>query len=130
MDLKKIAAIKDWGTPRNVSELRSFLGLANYYRRFIRAYSKIASPLTDLLKKDNKWEWSIDKNRAFEKLKEAVVQEPVLALPDISKPFEVETDASDYALGGCYSKRVTLWLSRAESLMKPRLVMRYKRKNS
>ncbi|XP_074301078.1 uncharacterized protein LOC141632412 [Silene latifolia] len=82
------AAIKEWGTPRSVSELRSFLGLANYYRRFIRAYSKIAAPLTDLLKKDNKWEWSIDKKRAFEKLKEAVVQEPVLALPEITKPFE------------------------------------------
>ncbi|XP_074306255.1 uncharacterized protein LOC141641327 [Silene latifolia] len=88
------------GTLWNVSELRSFLGLANYYRRFIRAYSKIASPLTDLLKKDTKWEWSIDKKRPFEKLKEAVVQEPVLALPDITKPFEVETDASYYALGG------------------------------
>ena len=100
MDPKKIQAIGSWQAPRNVSELRSFLGLANYYRRFIKGYSEVASPLTDLLKKDKKWDWKGSCNEAFERLKEAVMSEPVLALPDIHKPFEVETDASDFALGG------------------------------
>ena len=100
MDPKKVKAIDEWEAPRSVSELRSFLGLANYYRRFIQGYSKIAAPLTEMLKKDHVWEWLPNREEAFNKLKEAVTREPVLVLPDISKPFEVETDASDFALGG------------------------------
>ncbi|RVW98465.1 Transposon Tf2-8 polyprotein [Vitis vinifera] len=80
--------------------LRSFLGLANYYRRFIKGYSKTVSPLTDLLKKDNQWDWSRQCQMAFESLKEAMSTEPVLRLPDLDLPFEVQTDASDRALGG------------------------------
>uniref|UniRef100_A0A3Q7EW80 Reverse transcriptase domain-containing protein n=1 Tax=Solanum lycopersicum TaxID=4081 RepID=A0A3Q7EW80_SOLLC len=88
MDSNKIDAIKNWEAPTKVPELRSFLVLANYYRRFIFNYSAIATPLTDLLKKDP----------AFERLKTAVTEEPVLSLPDFSKAFEVHTDASDFAI--------------------------------
>uniref|UniRef100_A0A3Q7FIB0 Reverse transcriptase/retrotransposon-derived protein RNase H-like domain-containing protein n=1 Tax=Solanum lycopersicum TaxID=4081 RepID=A0A3Q7FIB0_SOLLC len=86
--------------PTKVPELRSFLGLANYYRCFIFSYSAIAAPFTDLLKKNREWEWSDASQTAFERLKAAVTEEPVLALLDFTKAFEVYTDASDFAIGG------------------------------
>ncbi|KAL6319624.1 hypothetical protein AAG906_020701 [Vitis piasezkii] len=100
MDKGKVQAILEWTAPSKVTELRSFLGLANYYRRFIKGYSKTVSPLTDLLKKDKQWDWSEQCQMAFESLKEAMSTEPVLRLPDLDLPFEVQTDASDRALGG------------------------------
>lgn len=100
MDERKVQAIVDWPTPTKVTELRSFLGLANYYRKFIQGYSKKVAPLTDLLKKDQKWVWSERCQAAFDKLKSAVASEPVLRLPDFELPFEVHTDASDRAIGG------------------------------
>ena len=86
MDRDKIRAIEEWKPPTKVTELRSLLGLANYYRRFVEGYSKIASPLTDLLKKGKTWDWNEDCQKAFEKLKEAMVSEPVLALPNPAEP--------------------------------------------
>ena len=83
-----------------VTELRSFLGLVNYYKRFILGYFKIASARTDLLKKERKWEWDAECQAAFQKLKHAITSEPVLRLPDLELLFEVHTDASDKALGG------------------------------
>ncbi|KAE8715253.1 Detected protein of unknown function [Hibiscus syriacus] len=100
MDKDKIRAIDEWKPPTKVTELRAFLGLANYYRRFVKGYSKIATPLIELLKKDKVWEWSTKCQDAFKKLKEAMVNEPVLVLPDYTKPFVVFTDASDVAIGG------------------------------
>ncbi|XP_048136592.1 uncharacterized protein LOC125315480 [Rhodamnia argentea] len=100
MDVAKIRAIVEWEPPTKVPEPRSFLGLANYYRRFIRAYSEIAVPLTDMLKKNRPWEWSAKCQTAFDRLKRAMVEEPVLVLPDHAKAYEVETDASDFAIGG------------------------------
>ncbi|OMO75693.1 reverse transcriptase [Corchorus capsularis] len=100
MDMKKVKAIEEWPTPKNVSELRSFLGLANYYRRFVEGYSKRIVVLTELLKKGQGWNWSSNCQEAFENLKKTMMTDPVLALPDIEKPLEVETDASDFALGG------------------------------
>ncbi|KAJ7947141.1 Retrotransposon protein, putative, Ty3-gypsy subclass [Quillaja saponaria] len=100
MDLDKVKAIQEWKTPTSVTELRSFLGLANYYRRFVEGYSRKAAPLTELLKKGTVWHWGEPCQTAFEDMKLAMINDPVLALPDISKPFEVQTDASDYALGG------------------------------
>ncbi|XP_054805380.1 uncharacterized protein LOC129308324 [Prosopis cineraria] len=100
MDPTKVQAIQEWQPPTKVPELRSFLGLVNYYRRFIKGYSTITAPLTDLLKKNKSWLWSQDCQDAFEKLKQMVAQEPVMSLPDYSKPFEVHTDASDFAIGG------------------------------
>ena len=100
MDLEKVRAIQEWKVPTNVKELRSFLGLANYYRRFVDGYSRRATPLTELLKKGMIWAWTHKCAEAFRSLKEAMMKDPVLALPDVSKPFKVHTDASDYALGG------------------------------
>ena len=93
-------AIVDWQAPRHVKDLRSFLGLANYYRKFIAGYSKKAAALTDLLKKDTKWVWSQWCDEAFQNLKIAIASEPILKLPDFELPFEVHTDASDKAIGG------------------------------
>lgn len=100
MDRRKVQAILDWTPPTKVSELRSFLGLANYYRKFIHNYSKKAAPLTELLKKEHNWQWDAGCQEAFEKLKVAVASEPVLRLPNFELPFEVHTDASDKAIGG------------------------------
>ncbi|KAG8368869.1 hypothetical protein BUALT_Bualt15G0091500 [Buddleja alternifolia] len=100
MDEAKIRAIVEWDPPTKVTELRSFLGLVNYYRRFISGYSSRTTPLTDLLKKNKPWVWSEACQLAFEDLKAAVSVEPVLALPNFEKMFELHTDASDFAIGG------------------------------
>ena len=83
-----------------MTELRSFLGLPNYYFKFIRGYSAKAAPLTELLKKNKPWAWSTECQQAFEGLKAAITEEPVLMLPDFSKIFEVHTDASNFTIGG------------------------------
>ena len=93
-------AILEWDPPTKVTQLRSFLGLVNYYRRFIKSYSAIAAPLIDLLKKGEGWIWSQECQQAFETLKKAITEEPVLSLPDLNKPFELHTDDSDFAIGG------------------------------
>ena len=100
MDERKVQVVIDWPAPTKVTELWSFLGLSNYYRRFIKGYSKIVSPLTDFLKKDRAWDWDIECQMAFESLKQSISKEPVLQLPNLDLPFEVQTDASDKVLGG------------------------------
>ena len=100
MDERKVQVILDWPSPSKVAELRSFLGLANYYRKFIQWYSKKVVPLTDLLKNDKKWVWTDACQEVFEKLEVAVSSEPVLHLRDFELPFEVHIDASDKAIGG------------------------------
>ena len=97
MDQTKVHAILDWKT--KIPELRSFLGFV-YYRRFIKWYSSVAAPLTNLLKKSQTWQWSKKCQQVFDRLKEAVSKEPVMTLADHTKPFEVHTDASYFAIGG------------------------------
>ncbi|XP_070036260.1 uncharacterized protein [Nicotiana tomentosiformis] len=97
-DPQKVEAVKEWPLPTNVKQLRRFLRLAGYYRRFIRGFGSISKPLTDLLKKDN-FKWSLAASEAFEQLKTALIQAPVLALPDAHKTFIVETDASGHGIG-------------------------------
>lgn len=97
-DPAKIKAVALWPTPANQKQLRSFLGLANYYRRFIQGYSIIARPLTLLLRKDS-FTWLSEAAVSFDTLKEALISAPVLALPDFSKTFVVETDASQTGIG-------------------------------
>ena len=100
MDESKIKAIQEWDPHTQVPQLRSFLSLINYYRRFIKGYSARAAPLTDLLKKSRAWTWDEKCQQAFKDLKKALTEEPVLALPDHTRVFEVHTDASDFAIGG------------------------------
>ena len=100
MDEAKIRAIQEWEAPMKVTELRSFLGLANYYRRSVSGYSAKVAPLTELLKKNCPWVWRKECQGAFEGLKTAVIEKPVLMLPDFTKTFEIHTDASDFAIGG------------------------------
>ena len=89
----------DWQTPRNVPEIRSFLGLAGYYRRFIEGFSKISKPMTILLQKSAPFEWSDACERSFQELKTRLTSAPVLVLPDIHKDFTVYCDASRQGLG-------------------------------
>ncbi|GBG65760.1 hypothetical protein CBR_g52351 [Chara braunii] len=98
-EYSKIAAIRDWPTPRTLTELRSFLGLANYYRKFVRNFSTIAAPLRRLLKKETIWKWDKDCTSAMKKLKQALIEYPVLKVADPSLPFVVTTDTSQYGIG-------------------------------
>ena len=98
-DPLKIRAVQDWPIPITVKEVRSFLGLTGYYRRFIKHYSLISRPLTMLLKKGTPFVWSSVTQEAFGTLKAALVSAPVLALPQFQKSFTLETDASDVGLG-------------------------------
>ena len=96
---EKVRAVVDWPRPQAVKDVRSFLGLASFYRRFIRGFSAIARPLTDLTKAKAKWTWGNEEETSFRRLKVALATAPVLVHPDFSKEFVVTTDASDYATG-------------------------------
>ncbi|XP_072062044.1 uncharacterized protein [Arachis hypogaea] len=98
MEKDKVHAIIEWPQPTNVKQLRGFLGITGYYRRFIRYYASIASPLTDLLYQDA-FAWDDGATIAFNKLKAAITSKPILALPNFELPFEVETDASETGVG-------------------------------
>ncbi|PKU75012.1 RNA-directed DNA polymerase [Dendrobium catenatum] len=95
---QKIAAIQSWPTPTSLTEVRSFYGLANYYRRFIQNFSGIMEPLTNCLK-SSQFSWGREQQRNFEKFKEVLSSAPVLAFPDFDKPFQVDTDASAVGIG-------------------------------
>ena len=100
MDPKKIAGIADWPIPTTLKQLRSFLGFGNYYRRFIKGFSDVAQPLNELLKKETPFEWTQERDKCFNDLKRRFTTKPVLIMPDQTKPFWVESDASKYATGG------------------------------
>lgn len=95
----KISAVQQWPAPRNATDVRSFLGLAGFYRRFVKDFSKIALPLTELTHEKRVWSWGADEQRAFAELKATLCSPPVLLVPDQSKPFVLNCDACKYAIG-------------------------------
>lgn len=98
IEATKIEAVLKWPTPTNLKQLRGFLGLTGYYRRFIKSYAKIAAPLTDLLGKDS-FCWNETTQEAFQGLQQAITSAPVLALPNFQQTFILETDASGIGVG-------------------------------
>jgi hypothetical protein len=98
-DEAKNETVKEWPTPLDVKQLRSFLGLAGYYRKFVQGYGSISQPLTALLRKNVPFIWTTETELAFQSLKKALIAAPVLALPDFSDVFVVETDACDIGIG-------------------------------
>jgi hypothetical protein len=97
MDPVKLIAVKNWPRPKTMKDIQKFLGFCNFYRRFVKAYSKLAQPLFDLTKKGEPFIWTDRHERAFMGLQDALTSSPVLLLPDYRKPFTVYTDASNYA---------------------------------
>jgi len=99
VDPAKIAAIVEWPKPTNITEVRSFLGLAGYYRRFVKDFSKIAAPLTQLLRKNHNFEWTKECEASFQELKQKLVTAPVLVIPEGNEGYVIYSDVSHLGLG-------------------------------
>ena len=103
-DPRKLQAVRNFPIPQRRKNIKQFLGLVGYYRRFISDFAKISKPLTQLLKKDISFLWGPEQQKAFETLRDKLCSEPLLQYPDFNKPFVVTTDASDFALGAVLSQ--------------------------
>jgi hypothetical protein len=114
-DPQKVAAVVNWSVPASVKALRGFLGLAGYYRKFVRHFGIIAKPLTELLRKNTLFIWTTAHQNSFDTLKQALSSSPVLALPNFSRPFSIETDASGVGIGAVLAQdgHPLAYLSRA-----------------
>ena len=101
VDPAKIQVIHDWPAPTTFTELRNFLGLANFYRRFMLQFSHIAWSLSQVTRGGDKekFVWGLSQQQAFDDLKQHLCSSPTLSVPDLQHPFEIEIDASDYAVG-------------------------------
>jgi hypothetical protein len=104
-DPSKIEVVKSFPIPRNLRQLRGFLGLASYYRRFVKGFTTIAAPLNELLKKKVRYKWTKAQQTAFEELKHHLTSAPILAYPNFEREFILFTDASDLALGAILSQK-------------------------
>jgi len=100
MQEEKVTGVLKWPRPKTVKEVQKFLGLANYYRRFIKDFAKLAKPLHKLVRKDEKWNWEEEQKVAFKELKRVFTMRPVLVAPDLDKEMRVEADALEYTTGG------------------------------
>ena len=103
-DPEKVKVVKEWDTPKSETEVRSFIGLLNYYRRFIEDFSNKALPLLELTKKETNFKWDQDCDKSFNTLKEALITAPVLRMPNYEQQFHVWPDASQFAVGGILSQ--------------------------
>jgi len=114
VDPSKVEAVLKWERPRSATEIRSFVGLAGYYRRFIEGFSKIVAPLSQLTRKDQPFAWTDRCENSFQELKQKLTSAPVLVIPDTSRPFEVYCDASHQGLGCVLmqERRVVAYASR------------------
>ncbi|XP_052723098.1 uncharacterized protein LOC128193518 [Vigna angularis] len=126
VDPSKVRAVLDWKSPRSVTKVRSFVGLAGYYRRFIEGFAKIVAPLTQLTRKDQPFAWTDLCEERFQELKVKLTSAPVLILPDTSKPFEVYCDASHQGLG-CVLMQDRRAVAYASRQLKKELNMRQRR---
>jgi hypothetical protein len=104
MDPEKVKVVEEWREPTNVKGVQSFLGFANFYRRFIRDFSKITAALTKLTRNDRPWEWNDAAQVAFEQRKAAMISQPMLRHFDPTRPLTLEMDASDYTIGAVCSQ--------------------------
>jgi hypothetical protein len=99
VDPSKIQDVLSWNAPASVGDIRSFLGLAGYYWRFIKGFFKITKPMTELLREDKKFKWTPTYEASFQELKKRRMTTPVLVVPDMEKPFSIYCDASGQGLG-------------------------------
>ena len=105
MEKEKVQRVVEWPVPKSVKDMQKFLGLANYYRQFVKDFAKIAKPLHEMTRKETKWSWGEKQQRVFEELKERFMMEPVLITLDLDKEIRVEVDMSDFAMGGVLSMK-------------------------
>uniref|UniRef100_A0A5S6QWV2 RNA-directed DNA polymerase n=1 Tax=Trichuris muris TaxID=70415 RepID=A0A5S6QWV2_TRIMR len=103
-DPLKCATVENWEPPRCTNELRQFIGLASYYRKFVKNFASIAAPLHRLLQKDKRWSWDDDCERAFQEMKRRLLTAPILKFPDFNKTFVLDVDASNDGLGAVLSQ--------------------------
>jgi hypothetical protein len=105
MDPEKVRVIKEWLSPNNIFEVRSFHGLASFYRKFINNFSGISAQMMDTLKKRHKYfKWTEEAERSFNILKEKITQQPIMVLSDFGKTFQVRCDVSGFAIGAVLSQ--------------------------
>ena len=111
MEKEKVNGVLSWPEPKNIKNIKKFLGLANYYRRFIKDFAQVARPMNMLIRKDVKWQWRREQQDVFDDLKRVFMTKLVLAVPDLNKEFRVEVDVSNYATGGVLSMKYSneLW---------------------
>ena len=103
MEEDKVAGVLNWPVPKTVRDVRKFLGLANYYRQFVKDFAKIARPLNNLTRKKEKWKWGNEQQGAFKQLKQVFTSRPLLVVLDIDKEFRVEANVSNFITGGVLS---------------------------
>ena len=108
LDKFKVQGVEEWERPKTLKELRGWMGFINFYQRFIKGFSQVACVLNELTKKDTPWEWTEEREKAFQTLKRLICEEPVLLMPKLEEPFEMEVDASNFAIGATLNQKDNL----------------------
>ena len=99
MEKEKVQGVLNWPVLRSVKDVQKFLGLTNYYRQFVKDFTRVAKPLHEMTRKNVKWDWEERQQKVFEELKKRFIIEPVLVTPDLNKEMRVEADVSDFVTG-------------------------------